>query len=191
MGKRFQMNKRRGVFFDRDGVLNKALVVNSLPFGPEKAEDLEITDGALELLTQLKNQGFVLICVTNQPDVSRGTRTLDNVLSMNEKVKKLLPLDELYVCLHDNNDNCDCRKPKPGMLLRGAKKFNLDLNKSFIVGDRAGDIEAGRRAGTSTIFIDYEYAEKKPDPPADYSCKTLKEAVGYILYSLSEENEEL
>ncbi|MDR2340459.1 MAG: HAD-IIIA family hydrolase [Deltaproteobacteria bacterium] len=172
---------RRGVFLDRDGVLNKALVVDGLPFGPIDADALELTEGAPELLAELKERGFVLVCVTNQPDVARGTRTLENVLAMNEKVKTLLPLDALYACLHDNHHNCDCRKPKPGMLLRGAKEFGLDLSKSFMVGDRAGDIEAGRRAGTYTIFIDHGYKEKLPDPEADHTCKSLGEAVGHIL----------
>lgn len=175
------MKKRRAVFFDRDGVLNKSVVENGLPFGPVDAESLEITDGAKELLVKLKEKGFVLICVTNQPDVSRGTRTLENVLAMNELVKKLLPLDELYACLHDNHHNCSCRKPKPGMILQGAEDFDLNLHDSFMIGDRRGDIEAGRRAGTTTIFIDHGYVEKKPDPPANFSCETLAEAVEYIL----------
>jgi D-glycero-D-manno-heptose 1,7-bisphosphate phosphatase len=145
------------------------------------ADSLEITDGAKELLTKLKELGFVLICVTNQPDVSRGTRTLENVLAMNQVVKKLLPLDELYACLHDNQHNCECRKPKPGMLLAGARDFDLNLKESFMIGDRAGDVEAGRRAGTTTIFIDHGYVEKKPDPPADFACGSLKSAVEYIL----------
>jgi D-glycero-D-manno-heptose 1,7-bisphosphate phosphatase len=175
------MSLGRGVFFDRDGVLNKALVLDRLPFGPVDASHLEIMEGAKECLIELKHLGFSLICVTNQPDVSRGTRTAENVQSMNAKVKEHLPLDALYCCLHDNHHNCECRKPKPGMLLKGAKEFGLDLGKSFMIGDRAGDVEAGRRAGTTTIFIDYDYIEKKPNPPADFTCQSLKEAVRYIL----------
>jgi D-glycero-D-manno-heptose 1,7-bisphosphate phosphatase len=171
----------RAVFFDRDGVLNKSLSPDGLPKGPPDAGSLEITEGAGALLWRLKDLGFALICVTNQPDVSRGTRTLESVLAMNEKVKAALPLDALYVCLHDNHHNCECRKPKPGMILRGAREFGVDLPRSFMVGDRAGDVEAGRRAGTATVFIDHGYKERKPDPPADFSCRSLSEAVGYIL----------
>jgi D-glycero-D-manno-heptose 1,7-bisphosphate phosphatase len=172
---------RRGVFFDRDGVLNKAVLVNNRPFGPLDADRLEIMDGAAELLSGLKSRGFALFCVTNQPDVSRGTRTLENVLAMNEKVKANLPLDALYACFHDNQDNCGCRKPKPGMLLRGAAEFGLDLKSCFMVGDRAGDVEAGRRAGAATVFIDFDYDEKKPEPPADFTCRSLSEAVRWII----------
>jgi D-glycero-D-manno-heptose 1,7-bisphosphate phosphatase len=171
---------RRAVFFDRDGVLNQAVVVDGRPRPPADAGSLVLTPGAASLLSDLKEMGFFLICVTNQPDVARGARTLDNVQAMNDKVKFELALDDLFVCLHDGPDNCACRKPKPGLLLAAADKWNLDLPGSWLVGDRAGDVGAGRAAGCRTVFLDLGYAEPGPEPPADFACRSLPEAVGVI-----------
>lgn len=134
-------------------------------------------------LKRLKAAGFVLLCVTNQPDVARGTRSPDNVRAMNARALAELPLDGLYACLHDGPDGCLCRKPKPGMLLEGARDWNVDLSRSFMVGDRAGDIGAGRAAGCRTVFIDRGYDEPRPAPAADYTCRGLAEAVEAIISS--------
>jgi D-glycero-D-manno-heptose 1,7-bisphosphate phosphatase len=171
---------RKAVFFDRDGVLNQAVVVDGRPKPPEDVNSLVITVGAVGLLLSLKELGFTLICVTNQPDLARGTRTEENVRAMNDKVRFALALDDLFVCGHDNPDGCDCRKPKPGLLLKAADKWSVDLPSSWMVGDRAGDVGAGRAAGCRTVFIDYDYKEPKPEPPADFVCRSLVEAVNII-----------
>jgi D-glycero-D-manno-heptose 1,7-bisphosphate phosphatase len=131
-------------------------------------------------MLELKEFGFVLVCVTNQPDIARGTRTAENVGAMNDKVRLTLALDDLFCCPHDGPDGCPCRKPKPGMLLAAAEKWNIDLPSSWMVGDRAGDVAAGRAAGCRTVFIDRGYAEPKPEPPADHSCGSLLESVQFI-----------
>ncbi|MDR1486796.1 MAG: HAD family hydrolase [Deltaproteobacteria bacterium] len=174
------MKPKSAVFFDRDGVLNQALVVEGKPYPPKDVESLVITPGARSLMMELKELGFKLISVTNQPDVARGTKTLENVQAINEKVSFELSLDDIFVCLHDDGDDCSCRKPKPGMLIAAAEKWNLDLPSSFMVGDRAGDVAAGRSAGCQTIFLDMGYKEPSPDPPADHSCRSLFEAVQII-----------
>lgn len=171
----------RAVFLDRDGVLNKCPAPGGKPVPPPDAAALEFFEDALSALTRLKNEGYVLICVTNQPDVARGTRTLDNVNAMNEKVRAALPLDALYVCLHDTRHNCECRKPKPGMLLRGAREFNLDLRQCYMVGDRASDIMAGYNAGCRTIFIDHAYSEACSKIEPDCTCRSLTQATQWIL----------
>jgi D-glycero-D-manno-heptose 1,7-bisphosphate phosphatase len=176
-----QIAGKPAVFFDRDGVLNHAVVADGKPRPPKDADDLRIVEGAKELLSELKKRGFFLACVTNQPDVARGTRTMDNVNAMNEKVRAVLPLDDFRVCFHDNGDNCPCRKPKPGMLLSVAEMNAVDLKASYMVGDRTGDVGAGRSAGTKTVFIDFDYDEPKPDPPPDFTCRSLEEAVKTIL----------
>ncbi|MDR2613081.1 MAG: HAD family hydrolase [Deltaproteobacteria bacterium] len=173
--------RRRAVFLDRDGVLNIAEVRGGKPYPPADAASMRFYPGARELLGRLRAAGFVLLCVTNQPDVARGTRTLENVRAMNERTLAELPLDGLYVCLHDGPAGCPCRKPRPGMLLEGAREWNADLSRSFMVGDRAGDVGAGRAAGCRTVFIDRGYAEPRPDPPADRECAGLREAVEIIL----------
>lgn len=175
------MGGGKAVFLDRDGVLNKCRVIDGKPYPPLDADSMEIASDVEAALVKLKNVGFRLICVTNQPDVARGGRTIENVRAMNDKIRNLLPLDAIYVCLHDNSDNCDCRKPKPGMLFTGAREFSLELAECFMVGDRAGDICAGRSAGCRTVFLDGGYLEPKPEPKADFTCESLLEAVNWIL----------
>ena len=174
------MKSRRAVFFDRDGVLNQAVVVDGRPRHPADADSLVLTPGAAALMMDLKELDFRIICVTNQPDVARGTRTPASVEAMNDKVRFGLALDDLYCCPHDDADQCRCRKPKPGMLLEAAEKWSLDLPSCWMVGDRAGDVAAGRAAGCRTVFIDLGHQEPKPDPPADHVCRSLLEAVQLI-----------
>lgn len=172
---------RKAVFFDRDGVLNQAEVRAGKPCPPHDAEDMIIYPEAISAINYLKEAGYLCLCVTNQPDVARGTRTLANVLAMNERVWRELSLDDLSVCLHDNHHNCACRKPKPGMLIEAADKWGLNLDLCWMIGDRAGDIGAGRSAGCRTIFLERNYRESPPEPPADYNCRTLAEAAAIIL----------
>jgi len=172
----------RAVFFDRDGVLNKVVVKDNKPYPPADVKALKINMELIPLCADLRKKGFLLICVTNQPDFARGKCSLENISEINKKISEAFHLDDLLVCLHDNKDNCDCRKPKPGMLVESAKKHDIDLKSSYMVGDRKGDIAAGLAAGCETIFIDYGYDEPKPDNP-DITVKTPKEAVEYILDS--------
>jgi transaldolase len=172
---------RRAVFLDRDGVLNRAVVRDGRPYPPADAASMDFYPEAVGLLSDLKARGFVLLCVTNQPDVARGTRTPENVRAMNLRATEELPLDGLYSCFHDGPDGCDCRKPKPGMLVRGAAEHGIDLRRSFMVGDRAGDVGAGKAAGCVTLLIDRGYSEPSPDPPPDYTVTSLAEAVSRII----------
>jgi D-glycero-D-manno-heptose 1,7-bisphosphate phosphatase len=178
MGKYGQM--KPAVFLDRDGVLNEAVVIDAKPYPPQDADCLTIPEGVRETLERLKAADFLLICLTNQPDVARGKRTLENVLRMNQKIRDSLPLDDLFVCLHDNEDHCACRKPKPGMLLDAARKWEIDLAASWIIGDRASDVAAGYAAGCRAIFLDFDYVEPKP-AKADFTARNLPDAVEFIL----------
>jgi D-glycero-D-manno-heptose 1,7-bisphosphate phosphatase len=168
------------VFFDRDGVLNEAVIKNGMPFAPETVADLKINPEAPSACAALKRAGFFLVCVTNQPDVARGWTKKELVEDINMAVRKALSLDDLRACYHDDKDNCDCRKPKPGMLLDSAKQFDLDLDKSFMVGDRSKDIEAGRNAGVRTVFIERHYSEKLNVKP-DFVTPSLMSAATWIL----------
>ncbi|WP_341679160.1 HAD family hydrolase [Niveibacterium sp. SC-1] len=153
----------RAVFLDRDGVINRAIVRTGKPYPPASLDDLEILPGVAQAPATLKAAGFRLIVVTNQPDVARGATPKELVESINAKLSAELPLDSVLTCWHDSAEQCDCRKPKPGLLLDGASKFGIDLAESFMIGDRWRDVEAGRRAGCKTIFIDYGYAEQQPE----------------------------
>ncbi|MCP5115189.1 MAG: HAD-IIIA family hydrolase, partial [bacterium] len=110
----------RAVFLDRDGVLNQSIVRDGRIYPPESAKDVIIAPRAAELLDELKQAGFLLIVVTNQPDVPRGVTNAAVVEEIHSLMRDRLPLDDVFVCFHDDPDGCDCRKPKPGMLLDAA-----------------------------------------------------------------------
>ncbi len=172
---------RRAVFLDRDGVLNSAILHNGKPCSPFTIEQLEIPNDVPGALQELKRHGFELIVVTNQPDVARGTQSRQVVEQMNQRLKSLLPLDDVFVCYHADQDNCTCRKPRPGLLLQAAKKLNIDLSVSFMVGDRWRDVEAGQSAGCKTILINNDYNDKRPSKMPDVCVNSFSEAVRWIL----------
>jgi len=171
---------RRAVFLDRDGVLNRAVVRDGKPYPPGSVEELEVLPGVTEALERLQAAGFWLIGITNQPDVARGTQRREVVEAINDRLLTLLPLAQMFVCYEDGT-TCPRRKPNPGMILEAAAQFMIDLPASFMVGDRWSDVEAGRRAGCRTVFLDYGYAERRPDPPADRTAADLPEATAWIL----------
>lgn len=173
----------RAVFLDRDGVINRAVVRDGNPYPPANLGEMEILPGVSEALVSLHDAGFMLIVVTNQPDVARGTTPMAVVEEINNYLAHCLPLDEFRTCYHDSGDGCDCRKPLPGALLDSARQNGIDLGKSYMVGDRWRDIEAGQRAGCKTFFIDYGYAEKQPES-VDFRVRSLNEAAHIILGEL-------
>lgn len=175
--------RRKAVFFDRDGVLNRAIVRDGKPHPPSTLHELRIEEEAPAELRRLISQGFILICVTNQPDVARGTQTREAVESINDAIRKALPLKDIRVCYHDEADHCRCRKPEPGLLLDASQEYGLDLSSSFLIGDRWKDIEAGKRAGCCSIWINRGYEEKQPDPKDAVFVSSLKQAVDYIMKS--------
>jgi D-glycero-D-manno-heptose 1,7-bisphosphate phosphatase len=170
----------RAVFLDRDGVLNRASVRDGRPFPPQSVEEIEILPGVAEALHQLRSVGFLLIVATNQPDVARGTQRREVVEAINDRLMAALPLSEIRVCYEDGDD-CPRRKPNPGLLIEAADEYGIDRSASFMVGDRWRDVEAGRRAGCRTIFLDLGYAERQPDPPADHTAPNLPAGVAWIL----------
>ena len=175
--------RSKAVFFDRDGVLNHAIVREGKPYPPSTLSELHIEEDAPAELYRLTGQGFILICVTNQPDVARGTQTREVVESVNEAIRRVLPLKDIRVCYHDDADHCRCRKPEPGLLLDASQEYDIDLSSSFMIGDRWRDIEAGKRAGCRSIWINRGYIEKQPDPKDAVFVSSLKEAVDIILNS--------
>ena len=175
---------RRAVFLDRDGVLNRVKVRDGKPFPPDSLAALELLPGVPESLKQLKNAGFALVVVSNQPDVARGAIAREVVEAIHAQLAQILPIDRVMVCYHDALDNCECRKPRAGMLVTSAKDLQIDLAASYMVGDRWRDMEAGRRAGCKTFFIDYGYDEKRPDH-YDFRVDSLAEAVRLILKSIA------
>ncbi|HUC84246.1 MAG TPA: transaldolase [Candidatus Acidoferrales bacterium] len=172
----------RAVFLDRDGVINRALEKDRKPYPPTSVTQFEIFEEVPAALARLKAAGFVLVVVTNQPDVGRGTLAREVVENIHAHMLAELPIDRVEVCFHPGKgaSDCDCRKPKPGMLLRAAAELGLDLARCWMVGDRWRDVDCGHAAGCRTIFIDRGYAEELRQKP-DFSARHLGEAVDIIL----------
>ena len=170
---------KKAVFLDRDGVINKAFISNGLPTSPNSLNELEILPGVKESILRLKKLNYICLLVTNQPDVSRGKIEKKTVIEMNSFLKKEIELDDIFVCYHDDKDNCKCRKPKPGMIIQASKKWDIDVRKSFMIGDRWRDIQAGISAGCKTIFIENNYNEDKR-VKASYTSANLVDAVFII-----------
>ncbi|HEX5096007.1 MAG TPA: HAD-IIIA family hydrolase [Acidimicrobiia bacterium] len=173
------LTSRAATFLDRDGVLNVAPVVDGVP-RPASPGDVQLLDGVEDACAALVRAGLVLVVVTNQPDVARGTTTRAEVDEIHHWLAARLPITEFRVCTHDDGDGCDCRKPAPGLLQHAAADLDLDLARSVMVGDRWRDVEAGRAAGVRTVFVDHGYAEALPHP-ADVTVPDLATAVPFII----------
>jgi D-glycero-D-manno-heptose 1,7-bisphosphate phosphatase len=169
----------KAVFFDRDGVINKSVIIDGKPYPPEDLSSVELFSGVEDAIIKLKNNGYKVFVVTNQPDISRGKIDFNTVKEINAYIDSKIKFDKIYCCIHDDKDNCHCRKPKPGMLLDAKLEWNIDLAKSFLIGDRWKDIEAGIAAGTRTILIESNYNEKKTK--ADFSFQNTVDAIEFIL----------
>lgn len=178
---------RAAIFLDRDGILNRAIVKNGKPYPPLTFEELEIIPGAFDLLVKLKEAGYLLLAITNQPDVARGLVSKAWVEKVNAYIGSKLPIDFFKVCYHDDSDGCRCRKPLPGSLIDASRDLNIDLSKSFMIGDRWRDISAGHAAGCKTIFVDYGYSEKRPISP-DYVVTQLSQIDSLILGGVYEKS---
>jgi D-glycero-D-manno-heptose 1,7-bisphosphate phosphatase len=170
------------VFLDRDGVINRALERDGRPYPPTSLAEFEILPGVPEACAKLKAAGYRLIVATNQPDVGRGTLPPSTVETIHAALCGQLPIDRIEVCYHPGGTQsaCDCRKPRPGMLLRAARDLGLDLAQCWMVGDRWRDIDCGHAAGCRTVFIDRGYAEELRQQP-DFRAHNLLEAAAVIL----------
>lgn len=171
---------RSAVFLDRDGVINRSIIYDGKPYPPATLAEFEYLPGVETGIGKLRAAGFLVIVVTNQPDIKTGKQTLMNLKLMHEKMTIDNLCDDIKVCFHIDRDDCKCRKPKPGMLLDASKEWGIDLKKSFMIGDRWRDIGAGKAAGCFTYFIDYSYKEGLIERP-DKIVTSLEEAAEDIL----------
>jgi D-glycero-D-manno-heptose 1,7-bisphosphate phosphatase len=176
-----EVAKRPAVFLDRDGVLNESVVREGIPYPPSSVDELRIVAGALPALLELKQRGYLLLVVTNQPDVARGTQRRERVDEINAALSAALPIDGVFVCWHDDADACACRKPKPGLIFEGAKRHEVDLRASWLIGDRWRDVDAGAAAGLRTILLGRDYAERSPTHAPTAIFDTLSEAAEHII----------
>jgi D-glycero-D-manno-heptose 1,7-bisphosphate phosphatase len=168
----------RAAFLDRDGVINRSLVINGKPYAPRHLKDFRFLPNVRSAIRGLHEMGFLVIVVTNQPDIGNNLVDPAAVFGMNEKVLETSMVSKVYMCPHKQTDQCLCRKPQPGLLLQAAADFDIDLSQSWMIGDRRGDILAGQAAGCKTIHINRGYAEQQGVLiPADLSARSLPHAV--------------
>jgi D-glycero-D-manno-heptose 1,7-bisphosphate phosphatase len=181
-------NLKPAVFLDRDGVVNQLVYRDGKAVSPRSIEAFVFVSGIQAAVKRLKAAGFPVFIVTNQPDIARGKMAAIALDQMTERIYQTLPIDDLRVCPHDDCDDCTCRKPRPGMLLDLAARWQVNLSRSFIVGDSWKDIQAGKQAGCRTILIAREYnqgsenqASGKPGSEPDWSVAEVEAAVDVIL----------
>jgi len=171
---------RRAVFLDRDGVVNRVILKNGKPFSPRKIEEFVFCDGIADFLIESRKAGFLNIIFTNQPDIARGLIDSQTLDSINDLIKKNLVVDDILICPHDDADNCACRKPKPGMLNNAARKWKIDLDGSFVIGDQWKDTQAGKAVGCTTILLDCPYNK---NVECDHRVTDLRSAQEIITHS--------
>jgi len=171
------MGKNKAIFLDRDGVINEVVIRDGKQTSPRSFEEFRINSGINEVLRELKRQKFLNIIITNQPEVDRRLVEKKVVDEIHRSIKTNLSIDDLFVCFHDDRHNCNCRKPKPGLLLEATEKWNIDLSKSFIVGDTQKDVEAGQAAGLKIILIDTFYNQ---GVKSDYRIKDFEEILNLV-----------
>lgn len=149
----------KAVFLDRDGVINRSLVREGKPFSPRALSEFELYPGVPEAIRAIADAGFLVFVATNQPDIGNGFVAQEMVDEIHAQLMRDLPIKKVYMCPHSQKAGCDCRKPKPGMLLTGQAEFGLDMSQSFMVGDRYTDMQAALAAGVKPIFLDHKYVE--------------------------------
>jgi D-glycero-D-manno-heptose 1,7-bisphosphate phosphatase len=174
------MNARaKAVFLDRDGVINRMYFRKGAYRSPQAMSEWAYFDGVHSTLEALRDRGYLLIVCTNQPDVARGWLAREQVDEFHRDIEARLPVTRIYACFHDDASACVCRKPKPGMLLQGSQEFDVDLARSWMVGDRWKDIEAGRAAGCRTIYLRHDY-DREASGGADFEIRVLPELLDII-----------
>lgn len=183
------------VFLDRDGVVNEVRMAGQLASGPRDVDELEIPPGTAGEMVRLRAAGFILLVVSNQPDVARGTLEAEAVERINRYLVETLGIDRVYWCPHDNTDGCHCRKPLPGLILDAARDWEIDLTRSWLIGDRWVDLAAARAAGIAGILLDRPHSwhpTSQGAPPADlvpgYAAGTLSGCIDFILADARREN---
>jgi D-glycero-D-manno-heptose 1,7-bisphosphate phosphatase len=175
---------QRAVFLDRDGVINRIAVRNGMPHPPSHVEEFELYQDVPDGCVRLKAANFLLVVITNQPDVGRGTQSREAVEAMNRKMQSALPfLDRIEICYHAGEhygQPCGCRKPRPGLILRAAADLNINPKRSYVIGDRWRDVDCARAAGCRAILIERGYTETLREAP-DFTVANFNDAVNAVL----------
>ena len=150
-------HKQKAVFFDRDGVLNHLVNRDGALYSPQKFENFHIVAKAKKVISLVREMGYLAIVISNQPDISRNKLKQSELDKMTNMLFKELSIDDIFYCTHDDNNDTGCRKPATGLFDLAHKKYNIDFNKSFMIGDTWKDVEAAKNAGISMILLDKDY----------------------------------
>lgn len=169
---------KSAVFFERDGVLNFVRTERNHQVTPLTVDEFHLNGEALLPLRQLREAGFILICTTNQPGISRGYQSRRDMDLMHALLKQRLPLHDILVCPHDETDRCPCRKPKAGLLVEAGFKWHLDLERSFVVSDKWQDAQAAHVAGATSLLLRSPW---NGNGHHDFVLSNLEEAARKIL----------
>lgn len=172
--------QHRAVFLDRDGVLSRSFIRDGKGYAPRTLADFEIYPEAPKAVKMLKDAGFYIVVVTNQPDIGNGLTSANEVALMHQQLQAAMPVDLILTCPHKQGDGCVCRKPKPGLLQEAVTQLAIDPTRSFMVGDRSSDLAAGRAMGCTTVFIEQGYLEPLTEQP-HYQTHSVWEAALWIM----------
>jgi len=173
----------RAVFIDRDGTIAKDVPYCSRP------EDFELLPRVAEGIKSVNEHGFKVVVITNQSGIARGYFTEETLAKIHDKMRRELAkqgvhIDAIYYCPHHPDDNCECRKPKPKMLLQAASDLNVDLGQSYVIGDNDMDIEMGKNVGCKTILIGDKAKQRemnKQTPCPDYTASSVSAAAQWVI----------
>ena len=171
------MKDKKAIFLDRDGILNYIIHRDGKYVSPRTFKEFQLKEGIEEFTQEIKKRKFLIIVITNQPDIARGFMRTEDLEKMHRFLTKSCLIDKIIICPHDDANNCACRKPKAGMLVEAAKEWRIDLKNSFIVGDTWKDIGAGKNAGCKTILWKMVYND---NVDADFKVKSFKEILKII-----------
>ncbi len=179
----------RAVFLDRDGVLTIPEFRNGRSYAAQSLETFQFYSDAADAVTHLKGAGFTIVVVTNQPDIGAGLVPQDLIDTMHERLRRAMPVDDVEVAVETRDQAqgllTDRRKPGIGMLMSAAKRWNIDLNSSYMVGDRASDVEAGLAAGCTSVFIDLGYTSELVATGQAATVSSAGEAAAWIVADAS------
>jgi len=167
----------RTVFFDRDGVLNELIKRDGGFYSPQSFDQFKIYETAKFVINELKQRGFLSIVISNQPDIARGYLKQIELNKMTKILYDELLIDDVFYCTHDDSDGCNCRKPKPGLLIQAVEKWNIDLQNSYMVGDTWKDAEAAKNVKVDFMLLNRDY---NLDLRCSHRINNLKDVFKYV-----------
>jgi len=174
----------KALFLDRDGVINQLVVDKDKLRSPRLMEEFRYEPGLIEFIEKVRELSFQIIVITNQPEVKRGLVAKEMVEKFHQQIFQDTEIKDFFVCWHDIEDNCNCRKPRPGLLLDAKKDLNISMKNSYMIGDRNIDMLAAKRAGCTGLLYARDYHdERNTGQPSFKSFSEILSHINLILKS--------